>query len=297
MNQIIEEIQKHYEGSLSENQNTLQDILNILGDLVDSLADAEVKTSEWEYHSQTLINKIIFTSNSIIKLTHGYDLQSFKNPTLKVNIIDYPSLFVLTRALIENYVTLCYIYNNSLSKEEKIFRFKLWQVSGLLTRKNFADPKGDFNIDKKESESEMIQKILLEIESMDEYRSLDKRKLNSLKTYGLHRIDSWHKLIEESDLKQTMFSNSYSFFSDYAHSEFLSILQIGQVSLNSKDPNNISNVMLVLSHVRMIVALCAKFYISNYKVAESAFNTYPLTQRTIIALWSKIAGKNTAPNT
>ncbi|MDB5256789.1 MAG: hypothetical protein JWM14_1484 [Chitinophagaceae bacterium] len=291
INKFLQEIEKHSEGTLDENRTSLQDLINILGDLVDSLADAKIKIPEWKYHLQTLVNKIIFTSTSINQLTHGYNIQSFKDPKLKFKVIDYPSIYILTRSLIENYVTLCYIYNNKLEEGEKLFRFKLWQVSGLLTRQNFSDPKGDFNIEKKEEEAEIIQKILLEIEQMDEFKNLEKRKLNQLKNYGLHRVDSWHKLIDESNLKQPLFSNTYSFFSDYAHSEYLSILQIGQSSLNYNDNNTISNAKMALAHVRMIIALCVKFYISNYKTAEIVFNTYPSTHQTVLNIWANIAEK------
>jgi hypothetical protein len=291
---LLEEINKSYTGTLEEHRESVQHWINILGDLSQSLADARIKTDEWKYYSDTLIHKLIFTSNSIISLSRGNDLQSFRPQGFKLRVIDYPSLFVLTRSLIENYLTLCYIYNNNLSTEERLFRFKLWQISGLMTRQNFQDPDNLFDAEKKASESKIIEQIFSEIEKMEEFKSLDKRKLQNLKKHGVPRIKSWHDLINESNLKQPIFSKKYSFFSEYAHSEFLSILQISQASLNEEVQSRSENVPMVISTVRMIVSLCIRYYIRNYKCAELIFNTLPVSHATAILLWCKIAENSEA---
>ncbi|NTW33501.1 MAG: hypothetical protein HGB12_12915 [Bacteroidetes bacterium] len=296
INKIHQQFRKHYSENLEENVSALKNISQALGDIIDSLAEAKIEVPSWKYHLQTLISKILFTSNSIIKLCDGYELQSLNQPEMKVNIVDYQSIFILCRALIENYVTLCYIYNNNLAEEEKLFRYKIWAVSGLITRQNFNVAKSKTNQVKKEEEAILIEKILTEIKQTKEFISLDKNKLRKLRTFGLPRIESWQNLIDESNLNPKLFKSIYSYFSNYSHSEYISILQIGQSNLNAKNSGNISQVMLALSVVRIINALSIKFYSSSFKPAENIYVAFQDTLRVAIDIWAKIGDKNTTPN-
>lgn len=271
---ILSNFNKYYEGTLEDNQSSLKDLVHTLSELVESVADAKITTPSWMYHSQTLIGKIIFTSHSILSLSNGFEYAHYKRKE-KAQIIDYPSMFVLTRALIENYITLCYIYNNDLSEEEKIFRFKLWEVSGLISRQTFGNSTNEEILKKKESEKLIIEKILSEIKQMLEYKNLDKSKLKKLQKYGLPRLCSWNELIEQGILRKETFSVIYSYFSSYAHSEYISILQLSQVSLNAKSVDNISNIQLSLKIVKMIISLSIDFYINNFKSAEIVYNNFP----------------------
>lgn len=293
---ISKEISNHFEGTLEENQSSLAELVNILGDIVECLGDAKIQVPSWKYHLQTLVNKMIFTSNSIIKLSHGSELQSFSHPSLNVPIIDFSTIYILTRVLIENYVTFCYIYNNNLPEEEKIFRYKLWQVSGLKTRQNFDTSNGYFDEEKLKSEAVIMTQILSEIEAMPEYNNLKKEQLKKLKDYGLPRKDSWGKLISESNLREPIFSNLYGFLCGYAHSEYISIMQISQTSSHSQNPENREKVNLALNNVRTIIALTSHYYIENYSDAKTYFDKLPLTHRTVIDTWAKIWDKNSDYN-
>lgn len=295
LNTALQQLRPHFSGTLKENQDSLKTIIETLSDLVESLAQAKVKTLNWKYHSQTLVNKIIFTSYSIIKLSEGYVIRSYKKQDLRVDVTDYQSIYILTRALIENYVTLCYIYNNDLSEEEKLFRYKLWEVSGLISRQKFSGQSIDYQR-KKQEEKVTIEKIMKEIKGMEEYAKLDKNRLNKLSTYGLPRLDSWQQLIRNSNLRKDLIGNCYSLFSNYAHSEYLSIIQVQQSSLNSKNMDNISSVQLSLTVVRIINSMSINYYVTHFKAAELVYNTFPLAIKNAVDISRKIGEENTDPN-
>lgn len=287
LEKLINDFRKHYDGTLEENRDSLRDLIKTLAGLVEVVGDAKIQIPSWKYHTQTLVGKIIFTAHSILNVSNGYDYGFYKRKG-NIQIIDYTSMFILTRALIENYLTLCYIYNNSLVDEEKIFRYKLWEVSGLISRQNWGDTTNEEILKKKESERLQIENILQEIQKIPEYQNLDKRALNKLQKHGLPRIYNWHELIEMSNLRKDFFSNMYSYFSTYAHSEYLSILQLNQISLNSRHLSNISNVQLSLSVVRMIISMSIDFYVSSFKSAELTYNTLPDEIRNAVLIWQKI---------
>jgi hypothetical protein len=197
--------------TLDESKSSLTEFNLILSELIESVADAKVKIPSWRYHSQTIIGRIVFTSHSIVTLSNGFEYAHYKRAD-KINTIDYPSLFVLTRTLIESYLTLCYIYNNDKSDEEKIFRYKLWEVSGLISRQSWGNNISEDLRKKKESEKTTIDQIIDQIIKMPEYPSLDKVQLNKLKKYGLPRLYSWHELIKQSNIRKDLFSSVYSMF-------------------------------------------------------------------------------------
>ncbi len=283
------EFEKFESRTFEESKSSTKNIILALSELVESVADAKVKTTPWRYHAQTLVGKIIFTSHSILSLTNGFEYAHFKR-NHKAELIDCPSIFVLTRALIENYITLCYIYNNNLAEEEKMFRYKLWEVSGLLSRQNLGDSTNDKIIQKKESEKKLIDKIFAEIQSMPEYKQLEKPQLRKLQKFGLPRISSWHGLIEKCEIGNEIFSSLYSYFSSYAHSEYLSILQLSQSSLNKNSKSNIDNIEISLNVVRMIISMSIDFYITSFKSAEIIYNTFPESIIKEIKIW-KLIGK------
>lgn len=287
---ILDILMQRLEGTLDENISSSNKLINILSELLEAVGEAKVKVPSWMFHIQTLIAKLIYTSHSILNLSKGYEY-GFYNRLDKVTITDYSSMFILTRALIENYVILCYIYNNNLSDEEKLFRFKLWEVSGLISRQNLGDNNMQEIIKKKNEEKLLIDKIMSEIKKIPEYQSLDKGKLNKLQKHGLPRLYNWHELIDMSDLRKDIFSLTYSFFSSYAHSEYLSILQLRQASLNSQDESNIRNVKLNLEILRMIISMTIDFYVRNFKSAEIFFNTLPFELRYEVNIWLKTSKK------
>lgn len=293
LRRILEQLKPHFGGSIIESQESLKNVLEVLSDLVESLADAKVKTLSWKYYSETLVTKIIFTSHSILSLSNGFELKS-RRKSINLNLMDYSSIYILTRALIENYATLCYIYNNELSDEERLFRFKLWEVSGLISRQNFISEEIDYK-QIKHDEMITIDRIMNEIKKVPEYRTLDKVKLRKLSTYGLPRLASWQQLIADSNLKESLFRNCYSLFSNYAHSEYLSILQISQSSMNSKDGNNVSAVQLCLTVTKIIASMAINYYKSHFKAAELVYNTFPISILNVIEISRKIGEENTSP--
>ena len=295
LNTTLQQLRVHFKGTLKEDQDSLKTIIQTLSDLVESLAQAKVNTINWKYHSRTLVNKIIFTSYSIIRLSEGYVMRSYKNKDLQIEVTDYQSVYILTRALIENYVTLCYIYNNDLPEEEKLFRFKLWEVSGLISRQNFSGGNEDYQ-KKKEEEKVTIDKIMKEITGMEEYSRLDKNKLNKLSTYRLPRLDSWQLLIKKSNLRKEIIGNCYSLFSNYAHSEYLSIIQVGQSSMNSKNIDNIDCIKLSLTVVRVINSMTIHYYATHFKAAELVYNTFPDSIRNVVDIARGIGEENIASN-
>ncbi len=275
--------------SVKEAENvSAKEIIEVLAGLQESVADSKVHVPKWRFLSQTMVSKITYNSHSILHISQGFEFGLYQRND-KIHIVDSSSIFILTRALIENYLTLCYIYNNNLDEEEQIFRYKLWEVSGLISRQNFESNSEPEIIKLKESEKVLVDNILQEIKNMPEYSHLNGRKLNALKLHGLPRVISWHNLITECGLNKKLFFNLYSLSSIYAHTEYLSVLQLSQLSLNKKNEFNNANINLCIKVIKMLVANSILFYTKTYTSAEITFKTYPTALQNSIQLWSQLS--------
>jgi hypothetical protein len=285
---LFEQFQRHFSKNLETNRQSLNEIIQITADVSQVLADAKIKVEPWEFYFETLIHKILLCSLSIAKLSSGVDLTSDTNKKLNIELIDISSLFILSRSLIECYLTLDYIYITDISEEEKYFRFKLWEISGLISRQNFSTGEISKLGQKKAKEKVLIEKLKNEIEKHEKFKSLSKHQLSKLNKFGLPRLDSWNSLIESSRLNESYFKNAYSYFSNYAHSEYLSILQLKQSSLKAQNKDNLSKANISLSVVRIINSVIIIWLKEKFKACEMKYNMFPSDKTQIVEMWAKL---------
>ncbi|MFB0924610.1 MAG: DUF5677 domain-containing protein, partial [Vicingaceae bacterium] len=174
------------------------------------------------------------------------------NSNEKIDIIDTPSIFILTRSIIETFLTLEYLYFDNIDHSEKDFRFKLWRVSGFMSRQAFVETVSEIHLEKLKKEEKLIEEIKREIKTSPFYPSLKSNHLWKLDKFGLPRLKSWGNLIENSSLKSDKFKKIYSLYSNYAHSEYLAMMQINEGNLNKSNLDNISSTETALIFVQMI---------------------------------------------
>src|SRR5690606_8609204 len=113
-----------------------------------------------------------------------------------------------------------YLYFNELSRDEQIFRYNLWRISGFMSRQDFGKTKEEKFIKKLIKEKVEIKELKETIKKSPFYLKLKKQELWKLDKYGLPRLISWSSLLDQSILKNDLFDKVYKLYSNYAHSEF-----------------------------------------------------------------------------
>ena len=288
LQRINELLEKYYPKSVDKTAKGVRELATKLGDLTNTLHNAKIQGKEWERYFEPLILKIVFHSLSISTIAEGQEISS-KQLKGSVKIIDISSTYILTRALLETFLTLEYIYMSDIPEEEKYFRFKLWEISGLLTRQSFDPGIHPDMQQKKEEEAKEIEDIRKQIEADPFYSELNKNQKWKLNNYGLPRINSWNDLIEESRLATEFTSSTYKLFSNYAHSEFLSILQLKQSNVNINNEHAKTSAILALTIAKQVSAVVIKLLVQSYKSAEITYNTHNKDLRDLIEMWNRNA--------
>jgi hypothetical protein len=269
-------------------QKSLDLILKGHADILQSIYEMKPKLAEGEVFIETLIMKIIFASKSILDLSQGSDFITLKGDK-KLEIIDTPSIYILTRSIMEAFLTLEYLFFNDLETEERLYRYNLWRVSGFMSRQNHVGQLEKKNAEKLEREKKLITELKVKIKKSKYFSSLKKQQIWKLDKYGLPRLISWLDLLKESRLKSRFFENTYKLYSNYAHSEYISMIQINEGSLSKFAPFNISTTETSINNVRMINCLTVLLLKDRFDCTGLAYNKLSEELRFTIEFWEKIA--------
>lgn len=269
---------------------SLENILQVNAFVVQSLYDTKPKLDTGEVFQETLLIKIIFTSRSILELSKGIEF-GILNRDERPLIIDKSSLYILTRSIIEAFLTLEYLYFNNLSREEQIFRYNLWRISGFMARQDFGNTKNEKFIFKIEREKAEIEELKATIKKSPFYSNLQKQDLWKLDKFGLPRLKSWSVLLKQSVLKTDLFDKIYKLYSNYAHSEFIAIIQLNEGKLSKNDPFNIENTVTTLNNIRIINCVALMLFIDKYEFAKNKYQEINESTRFVIEFWNKFGIK------
>lgn len=158
---------------------------------------------------EKLLLKMQLNLFSLSNQLKGINFQNIKE------IFDIPSIYTLSRTLIENYLTIEYLFvieNNKLdlTKIQRIDAYKIAGYNRLL--ENTTKP----------AIISKIKKEKAEVSNGEQNNSTQAR------------IIGWSKLISKSNLNDQYFQRIWSIFSNYAHSEFIFIKGINNYISENK---------------------------------------------------------------
>jgi hypothetical protein len=287
LKRIVEEVKTALSGtSLEDKRGNLSEFLKCHIDCVEIVRDFNPK-NDWNIvFLKSLHDKIILASSSIIALSNGYE---FKKGKRKEEIIDTPSIIILKRSIIECFLIMEYLYYNELSEEENEFRFKLYMHSGLLARHKHYTKGNLLHQEKFETESKVIERLKGEIMNYSFFGNINKSQRWKFDKYGISRLETWEGLIEKSSLNTSLFSKQYTLSTNYAHSEFISAMQIRESNyqLSSKYNNELTE--LEIDILRMINSLSIRKLCSMFSDAESEFKKNKSELKFQLNSWANIA--------
>jgi hypothetical protein len=255
-------------------QSNLNKLLTASGDVIQSISEQKPRLRKGEVFIETLMIKMLFTSQSILNLSNGGFIRSKKYDT-NIPFIDISAIYILVRSLLEIFLTLEYLFFNKLSVEEKEFRFELWRISGFKSRQFPIEQTGDQFRDKLVKEKKLIEEIMLKLKENPLYSTLGSNRSGRLDKYGLPRILSWTKLIELSKLNTRIFERAYTLYTNYSHSEYISMIQLNEGSQRIENVENIKNLATALNNVQLLNS-SALFALKDYfECASVVYDSLP----------------------
>ncbi|WP_276360579.1 DUF5677 domain-containing protein [Daejeonella sp. H1SJ63] len=254
--------------------------VNVLLELIDSLATESVKIAGWKTWSEPIVFKFCYHTCSLIHLFNGTELPvKFEGAFLKV--LDEPSIIIILRTILENYLTFHYLYIDNISDEEKVFRLLVYRYSGLKQRSEFDIINTSKAKEKQIKEGEQVQDLKDQITQSNLFKSYSsKQRTEILDGKKARLFNSWAALIKKSNLNTHFFKNLYGYKSNYSHSEFISIMQIKDGGYRHSDANTRSHHLLMI--VQLLVCKTIIELKAFFPTMESKYSSFEQTMQTEI---------------
>jgi hypothetical protein len=236
-------------------------MLDIFVKCVDAVKGKSVEAGmSWQADTQPLAKKFFFHLGTAFKLQEGTFLHL---PSVgQFPFIDFPAISILVRSALESYLTFQFIFVQPNSIEEKRFRHTVWAYSGLRDRQRFKLTTKE-GYEKLESEKPRIENLKRQIHDSSFYAELPKdlKKKVMKGGRGWRLGKQWNEIAEASGTHREYFVSLYSYLSSYAHSGYLSVLQLSQAQ-TERDQQSLCSVytfvgLALMSH--FIIAYCGQF--------------------------------------
>lgn len=257
--------------------------------LTENLFDKKIELIFWKENIEILLVKYSFHSFSLTQLLNGTIVSNSAN--VKRNFHDLPTIRLIIRALIENYLTIYYLIFEPKDNDIGEFRYYQYQLSGLYSRQN-SDAFDDEHIKKKETERKEIESLLDLIKNNRYFNTLEiKEQKSLLKRNNARNNFTWERMIEISDLKKEMIFPLWKLFSNTAHSELIGSIQFKEYI---KSDTKLLNEEL-RHNLTLLLMLNSTLILNIKKHIPKANGIFKENQNTInveIAFWNKLIKKN-----
>ena len=237
------------------------------------LKESNTQIPYWKKFSETLLFKICFHGISIHNIISGFELNSiFISEINNHKIVDRASSIVILRSQLEAFLMYRHLYVNTKNDNEREFRYLAWIHASLKMRQKYPE-NTSVGKRKKAQEKIEIEKIQERIQGLNSFGELsDKQKIAIFKEGSSKLFKHWNTILAESGYNENhIFSIEYKYWSTYAHSEGLSIMQLHDSLFHKKE--NDTSIIADIHTSKLIIASMIIFLCNDFEDVKSRFNT------------------------
>lgn len=273
----------------TEGLNLLKQQRENLGTITENLYHAQVQVKPTEEYLETHMTNYFFQLHSFEILINGSKV--FPNTDKK--FIDLSSVSILTRALIENYFSMHYLYfepmdNFDLAK----FRCLLYNIHGLNIRQEMQIemPPNPADREKLVKEKEMMDLYTNELMANKVFKDLRPEKQKQLLKKNPARDLSLTQLVSKPYFTSQQFRQTWEYLCNYAHSECVSAMQLKTIYTNPQifDATP-SLVRQPLFSVIMMNSSLFTYLNKRFKASEIIYNGFTETFKKSNEFWFQVS--------
>jgi hypothetical protein len=173
---------------------------------------------------QQLATKLYMHAASIYWLSQGTRAPVPRALSTGTDFCDFPSIAVLTRAILETYLNLYEVFFEPVSEDEREFRYQIWLLSGFAVREMHrpSDPVSASQVAQSRAENQEIRRKLSHTGKFK--RSSKKAQESLLK--GKRPRRNWTVVAKAAGFGEKTIRLMYAYYSGYAHADGLAGAQI-----------------------------------------------------------------------
>lgn len=274
-------------------------VVKVFGQLIDRIAEQNLGDLRWFIFSEK-IGKKYLTLAYTLQHIFADDIFIIKDATQQ-RFIDFSSIFSLLRVQLETYAVFFHLFVDRCEMEEKIIRFRLWELDGLRSRQKYPKPTETEITDKLANETRDIEACIAAINQVSYFKNLDKSIQEYLLKYAAWRFNdtslksndknkrrlSIEQMIMNTGLKATHFDDWYSYTSAHTHTTYWSVIQNDSLT----DEERITTEYVAMTQATFITSFFIKDFYKIYQVGKDGFNSLPINEQEIINSFD-IRGRN-----
>jgi hypothetical protein len=187
----------------------------------------------------------------------------------------------IARACLEGYITLHWIFQNENDALRR-FRHSLWKLGGLLDRVRLHPATAEAR-DKSESAGAQASLLIEEIRGSGLLSTYSDRQIPNVLRGKWREGWQWRTEAIRAGFHPKYFDNVYSHYSGYAHSNWISTMQIREADTLD------TQYRLAHTAIQIIVHILAKFihfYPMLFDTASEAFETAHPDSKAVAKHWN-----------
>lgn len=235
-------------------------LLDLLARLIDANKEYSIDEADDRdrlYGAHCLANKLIEHAYTILYLSHGTHVEDI--PSFTFTFLDSPSVDVLARTTFEAFLVFHHVFFSPITADLRLFRYLCYKAAGMAERQG-VPAYTEEQKKKLAEERAILDELFLKLKSTKSFQNLSgKQKREILK--GRWRLQGWQEIAKDAGFGQMLGSDMYRHLCGYAHSSWLSVIQVSQATLRKETELLVipamNSVNLVMS--RMIFEYCATF--------------------------------------
>lgn len=255
-------------------------MLDLMMVMIDKVANTPIPKGEgWMNDAQILATKLFKQACSINVLLNTTRVQMQDGRA--ITFIDHASVTILSRACIETFIVFHWIFQSQDAALRK-FRHGVWRLGGLMDRLSLHPSTDQARAVIKRTRTQVAE-LLPELEFSPYLQAYTPKQAARL-LKGDWRIDwSWTDEAVRAGFHKQYFENVYGHFCGYAHSTYISSMQIGQAQSEGEQRMLGNAALQACVHV---MAHFIKHHAELFPPAKEVLMAASENSRRTLSLWS-----------
>lgn len=258
----------------------LEDCLAVLCRINSLMAERKIEIKPWQKYLEVQSIKFIFHTSSLVHLLKGTPLTSDKKL-----VYDLGSIFLLRRGQMENYLMFYYLNVQPQSDNEGELRKLFFDLGGLIHRQDYVATAQE-HVQQKQEEANEIKLLLKKIEANAYFQSLPLQKRNDFLKRMPPRLLGWEQMIISSHLKTAETIQLWKYYSNYAHSEMIGIMQMAEYLKNPAELN--TTIYITCEQTLITTCILLEDFFTTFPSLADIKNNLPILLKSKIEFWNRI---------
>ncbi len=184
------------------------------------------------------------------------------------------SIYILSRAQFESYLMLIYLYFEEVNSDEKNLRFLIFEYAGLTKRQEHKPLKKEL-LEKFNSETKDLENLKERLQLNETFQKQNsKTRKDILRGLKSKMVSSTHLIYNSPFLKNEIFQRTWALQSNYAHSEYISVIQTDHFLRNKEEAKESVKDCLTVTSVICGALINDLMEFDKDLIPETQFNNY-----------------------